>query len=652
MAKYNFICPKCSNEIEFTRKVSEIGIPCPHCGKRVIVPKHLRLKSKNGMIVMVVMLVLLGGVGAGLFLKMKNDDAKRETAKRMQAIKEKEAEERSVREAEEKKIAAWQKVLDLISESNLKTEQDFINAAEALEGFKNNYNSSDDDALVDTQNERLTEWRQKIIERTLSGLKEKATKLAKDGNFSKAIEIMLDYSGDFARETKDGRLAVVKNYKLEIKKMENVAREKREKSTMLKKREILCRNVSKLLVRGYPKRAMALLDLSPLKEESGELRSTILGMSEATAKAKKILAKLSNAKVAMKLKNGKCVKLTILGLEKGKVKVSYKGKKKSIPITSISTDWLIEKISASDIPSVKLFIAAQMVSGGYYDDAEKIYADTGALSKYLLEAMRKVKEENESLKKSLAEKVDEKQELKGEVGIKVVTPGGHERIKQILPFDFDKKLSKISTYSYALSIERLMLYYGIKVDEQYITQLDELQNVKLQGFGAVDARMVRFIQFSKKEGRRANLKIRKIFNMNDSKFRGLVRKYNDCAKREGVALIDLRGQHTHWFISGIRREFLAMNSETRVKARKKSCKMKFEKAVRAWIGRKTPVCWVVAFGDTETPQAGMHLIIGYDDDKKEITYLDEDYSKPNHMSYTEAWGCTTGLYLIKPRVNK
>lgn len=652
MAQYNFTCPKCSHEIELTKKVSEVGIPCPHCGKRVIVPKHLRTKSKTGMIVMILLMILLGGVSAGIFLKMKSDDAKRKTAIRMRAAKEKADEERAVREAEEKKISAWKKVLDLISESNLKTEHEFANAAKALEVFKNNYNSPDNKALVETQTKKLADWRKKVVERTLADLKEKAAELAENGNYSKTVEIMRNYSGDFAKETKAGRLALENQYKLEIEKVKKLAREKREKAAMMQKREVLYRDVSKLLVRGYAKRAMAVLDLSPLKEDLGELRSTILGMSEAPAKAKEVFAKLSKVKVSMELKNGKHVKLTVLGLEKGKLKVSYKGKKKSIPIASISTDWLIKKISASDAPSVNLFLAAQMVSGGYYDDAEKIYAKAGTLSKYLLEALPKVKEENESLKKSLAEKVDEKQKVKRETVEKVVTPDANKILKQTLPFDFDEKLSKISTDSYALSIERLMLYYGVKVDLQYITLLDNLQNVKLQGFGAVDARMVRFIQFSKHEGRRANLKIRKIFNMDDSKFRGLVRRYNDCAKREGVEPIDLRGQHTHWFIAGIRKEFLMMNPETRVKAREKGCKIKFEKMVKAWIGRKTPVCWTVAFGDTEHPQAGMHLIIGYDDEKREITYLDEDLSQAKHMPYTKAWASTTGLYLIKPRVNK
>jgi hypothetical protein len=215
-------------------------------------------------------------------------------------------------------------------------------------------------------------------------------------------------------------------------------------------------------------------------------------------------------------------------------------------------------------------------------------------------------------------------------------------------------LTGTSDYSYALSIERLMRYYKIRVDGRYIELIDGLRNVKVgDDFGAVDARMMKFIDFSKHEGRRANLKIRKIFNMKDSVFRALVRKYNGQAKIDGTTPINLRGQHTHWYVSGIRKEFLLMNKQTREKARKKSCEIKFVKPVKAWINRETPICWTAALGDYENgPRAGMRLIIGYDDDTSEIIYLDEEKSKPKRMKYTEAWAATTGLYIILPRVKK
>jgi hypothetical protein len=95
-----------------------------------------------------------------------------------------------------------------------------------------------------------------------------------------------------------------------------------------------------------------------------------------------------------------------------------------------------------------------------------------------------------------------------------------------------------------------------------------------------------------------------------------------------------------------------MDKDTRTKARKKLCKMKFVKPIKAWINRNTPICWTVAFGDTDDPKSGMYLIIGYDDKSNEIIYLDEERSNPKRMNYTDAWNYTTGLYMILPRVNK
>ena len=48
----------------------------------------------------------------------------------------------------------------------------------------------------------------------------------------------------------------------------------------------------------------------------------------------------------------------------------------------------------------------------------------------------------------------------------------------------------------------------------------------------------------------------------------------------------------------------------------------------------------------------MYLIIGYNDKDKEFIYLDEDRNSPERMKYEEAWGLTTGVYTILPRVNK
>ena len=217
----------------------------------------------------------------------------------------------------------------------------------------------------------------------------------------------------------------------------------------------------------------------------------------------------------------------------------------------------------------------------------------------------------------------------------------------------EDKLSGTSKFSYAMSIERLMLFYKIPVNQAYMTAIDELKDKdkNLTDFGSVDSRMEAFVQFSQKEGRKlANLKIRKLYCLNDFQFKSMVRRYNECAKKTGKTGIDIQLQSTHVFNSGFRSEFLTMDKETRKAARLKDCQRIFVKSVKMYIDKKTPIAWTAAFGDSSHPSGGLFLIVGYNDNDKEIIY----YNRKNcqRVSYEDAWGDTTGLYIVMPRVVK
>jgi DNA-directed RNA polymerase subunit RPC12/RpoP len=652
MAKYNFICSKCSKDIELSKKVATVGMTCPHCKKMVMVPKKLRTYSKAPIAILIIVTLLIGG---GAFFLKKAIDAKAAVEK--QRIKASElAEKKRIEEMNKtlaRKVEMWKSVLSAISKAKLKTEKDFEKANVTLNAYKERYATPDDDILIQSQYDKLNELKKNAVVAVLENLKKKAASFATDnGNLSAAINLLTSYTGDFAEHTKKERLALASKYKLKdiaLKKELDLKKKlitEQRKSEQLK--SVFLRKTAFFLLRGKTQVALTALKASELRNSFADLEDLLTELLRFPKALSSRLSATSDCKISVKLKNGRTIKISVLGISDGKMKIRLKNKNMTIPLSSSNIKKVLPYLPNDDKKTAFLFLGLQLVSIEKFSVARTLFKNVPILSKPLLEELEVLIHQNEELKKSLVgTKKDDKKNLKQKI-----TNSGKELVSHTLKLDFDDNLSGTSNYSYALTIERLMRFYKIKVDLKYLELVAKLNEIHINGFGAVDARMKKFIDFSKHEGRRANLKIRKIYNMKDSVFRALVRKYNGQAKLDGTTLIDLKGQHTHWFHSGIRREFLLMDKDTRTKARKKLCKMKFVKPIKAWINRNTPICWTVAFGDTDDPKSGMYLIIGYDDKSNEIIYLDEERSNPKRMNYTDAWNYTTGLYMILPRVNK
>jgi len=221
-----------------------------------------------------------------------------------------------------------------------------------------------------------------------------------------------------------------------------------------------------------------------------------------------------------------------------------------------------------------------------------------------------------------------------------------------IKMNVDDKLSGESKNSYALTVERLMLFYGSDVDIAYIKLVNSIAFDNLREFGSINTKMEAFMDFSKHEGRTAGLKIKKLYQMKDSHLRGLIRQYNSYAKKEKKPEISLKGKCTNVFYNGIRDDFLRLDPELRKKARAKTCKSKFVAVVKKFVDKGIPIVWSPVFGSRETRVLSpIYLIIGYNDNTKEIIYLDKSKT-PQRMDYEEAWGITTGMSTIKPRVTK
>jgi len=221
-----------------------------------------------------------------------------------------------------------------------------------------------------------------------------------------------------------------------------------------------------------------------------------------------------------------------------------------------------------------------------------------------------------------------------------------------IKINVDDKLSGKSKNSYALTVERLMLFYGSDVDMAYLNLVNSIDFERLRDFGSINTKMEAFLDFSKHEGRTAGLKIKKLYQMKDSHLRGLIRLYNSFAKKEKKPQISLKGKCTNCFYNGIRDDFLRLDTELRKKARVKNCNNKFVATVKKFITKGMPIVWSPVFGSRGTGvRSPMYLITGYNDNTKEIIYLAKS-KIPKRMGYEDAWGITTGMYTVKPRVSK
>jgi hypothetical protein len=236
--------------------------------------------------------------------------------------------------------------------------------------------------------------------------------------------------------------------------------------------------------------------------------------------------------------------------------------------------------------------------------------------------------------------------------MKLYAEEGTQPDDNCIKINVDDKLSGKSKNSYALTVERLMLFYGSDVDLAYINLVNSVAFDNLREFGSINTKMEAFLDFSKHEGRTAGLKIKKIYQMKDSHLRGLIRLYNSFAKKEKKPQISLKGKCTNVFYNGVRDDFLRLDPELRKKARAKSSNNKFVAVVKKYIDKGIPVVWSPVFGSRETRVLSpIYLITGYNDNTKEIIYLDMSKT-PQRMNYEEAWGITTGMSTIKPRVSK
>lgn len=200
-------------------------------------------------------------------------------------------------------------------------------------------------------------------------------------------------------------------------------------------------------------------------------------------------------------------------------------------------------------------------------------------------------------------------------------------------------------YCVVASAERVMRYYGCRVDEN---ELAQIANTDAEKGTSVEA----MLDSLKKLSNRLRVRVRTVDDFDEKQFLAMITEYNQFARRgrraqevnpNGMSPMEIYGQMD----PDILRESRTKNP---------SAMNRFFKHVQLHIDTGIPLLWSVVLGVLPQPKdpkgfgGHMRLIIGYNQKTNEIIYSDSwgIAHEMKRMPLTDAWTITTGMYTIEP----
>lgn len=199
-------------------------------------------------------------------------------------------------------------------------------------------------------------------------------------------------------------------------------------------------------------------------------------------------------------------------------------------------------------------------------------------------------------------------------------------------------------YCVVASAERVLRYYGVRVDENELAQLANTSASEGTSVTALTNSLKKLT---------ARLKIR-VRTINSQALPALIDEYNRAAKQEKenpVVPSPLATDTSEIFVQ-MKPDVLRI-----ARLKNRSAFAAFERLVQAHVDKGTPLLWSVALGiipepHLKVPKPGGHmrLIIGYNDKTKELIYSDSwgIGHESKRMSSEDAWAITMGLATIEP----
>ena len=220
--------------------------------------------------------------------------------------------------------------------------------------------------------------------------------------------------------------------------------------------------------------------------------------------------------------------------------------------------------------------------------------------------------------------------------------GGDVKLKDIPMVDQGKK-----GYCVVASVERVLRYYGVTVDQH---ELAQIANSDREAGTSMNAMLVSLRRLTGRLG----VKVRSLYEWNIRDFVKLIEDYNRATKRGKLAPeVNLAGQ-----LIDIEAYLAQMNSEILKEVRLKSGADfgRFKRDIQRSIDEGIPLVWSVRLGmieEEQIPQAvggHMRLIIGYNSIANEVLYS-ESWGfghEEKRMPIDDAWTITNGLSSLQP----
>lgn len=202
-------------------------------------------------------------------------------------------------------------------------------------------------------------------------------------------------------------------------------------------------------------------------------------------------------------------------------------------------------------------------------------------------------------------------------------------------------------YCVPASSERVLRYYGIRVDAN---ELAQLANSSAEEGTSVQA----LIDSLKTLTARLRIRTRALIEFDYRQFNQMVEEYNRVAKRRGTNQAPTLGSGV-----SITDVFERMDADTLRESRTKSKAGidKFERLIKTHVDKGIPLLWSCVLGvfpepkrTSQTTGGHMRLIIGYNDKTKEIVFSDSWGAghESKRLPLVDAYCMTTGLATVEP----
>ncbi|MEP6670362.1 MAG: C39 family peptidase [Chthoniobacter sp.] len=201
-------------------------------------------------------------------------------------------------------------------------------------------------------------------------------------------------------------------------------------------------------------------------------------------------------------------------------------------------------------------------------------------------------------------------------------------------------------YCVVAATERVMRYYGDKVDEN---ELAQVANTGTAGGTSTNA----MVDALKKLSARLKVRVREVEKFDIKEILTLIAEYNRAAQKNHKPPLPDQG---HMIDVGAMYRDMDTDVLREVRNKNKGDLHRFQRAVQSHIDDGVPLLWTVMLGKVPEPgipqNAGGHmrLIIGYNNTKDEILFSDSWGAghELKRMKAEDAWTMTTGTMSIEP----